>query len=135
MSDQTIYQIDQILLSFVRLDEVKIQEIISYDPSKDLLTELVQIFDTETKSTIIQIKEICENNHFSEVSRLAHRLRSTSLNLGATRLSEILKRIEYMTLEPSVIRSEVDFLINAAEKESLSAVAGLHAYLKPRGSI
>lgn len=135
MSDQTIYQVDQILLSFVRLDEIKILEVISYDPSKELFNELVQIFDTETKETISLIKEYCENSHFSEVSRLAHRLRSTSLNLGATRLSEILKRIEYMAQEVSVIRSEVDFLINSAEKESQSASIDLHIYLNQSKSL
>lgn len=130
MGDQTmLFQVDQILLSFARIDDVKIREIISYDPNKELLTELVQIFDSETTEVIKQIKTNCESNNFSDVSKLAHRLRSTSSNLGATRLSQILQRIEYMTLESEVIKSEIDFLINAAAKESISASASLHTYL------
>lgn len=129
MSDQTLFQIDQILLSFARIDDVKIREIISYDPNKELLTELVQIFNSETSEITKQIKLLNSDNNFTEVSNLAHRLRSTSSNLGATRLSQILQRIEYMTLEPEVIESEVDFLINAAIKESLFASKSLQTYL------
>ena len=128
MSDQNIFQIDQILLSFVTVDEVKIREVISYDPEKQLLTELVQIFDSEMKEKIGLIKDAYASALFSEVSKLAHRIRSTSLNLGAVRLSEILKRIEYMTLEPDIIRTELDFLINSLEKEFFSASAKLHTF-------
>lgn len=132
MSDQNIYQIDQILLSFVRLDQVKIDEIVSYDPSKQLLVELIQIFDKETTSTVSQIKSELENNNYYNISRLAHRLRSTSSNLGAIRLNEILKRLEYLTQDSNVIRSEVEFLITATAKESAFASKSLHAYLAER---
>ena len=129
MSDQNLFQIDQILLSFATVDEVKIREVISYDPEKQLLAELVEIFDVELKDKIKLIKAAYASNQSSELSKLAHRLRSTSLNLGATRLSEILKRIEYMTLETDVIRTELDFLINSLEKEFLSASLKLHSFL------
>ena len=108
MSDQNLFQIDQILLSFATVDEVKIREVISYDPEKQLLKELVDIFDVEMDDKINLIKQAYASNQISEVSKLAHRIRSTSLNLGATRLSEILKRIEYMTLESEIIRTELE---------------------------
>lgn len=129
MSDQSIYQIDQILLSFPTLDEVKIQEVISYDPSRELLTELISIFDVEIAEKIKFIKHEYQEQHLNELSRWAHRIRSTSLNLGAIRLSEILKRIEYMSLEPDLIHSEIEFLINALEKEFFSASTKLHTML------
>ena len=129
MSDQNIFQIDQILLSFATVDEVKIREVISYDPKKQLLKELVDIFDVEMDDKINLIKQTYASNQMSEVSKLAHRIRSTSLNLGATRLSEILKRIEYMTLESEIIRTELDFLINSLEKEFTSASTKLHSFL------
>lgn len=130
MSDQSIYQIDQILLSFPTVDEIKIREVISYDPSRELLIELVQIFDTEISEKIKFIKSEYQMNQFSELSKWAHRIRSTSLNLGAIRLSEILKRIEYMAIESDLIRTEIEFLMNALEKEFKSASAQLHNYLK-----
>ncbi len=130
MSDQSIYQIDQILLSFPTLDIIKVNEVISYDPSRELLTELVQIFDAEVSEKITYIKNEYKENHLSELSHWAHRIRSTSLNLGATRLSEILKRIEYMALEPDLIHTEIEFLINALEKEFSSASLKLHILLQ-----
>lgn len=130
MSDQGLLQIDQILLSFPTLDEVKVREVISYDPTKELLTELVQIFDAEIADKINLIKQEYQANHISEISKWAHRIRSTSLNLGAIRLSEILKRIEYMVLETGLIRSDLDFLINSLEKEFIASSAKLHTVLK-----
>ncbi len=135
MSDHNIEQIDQILLSFVRLDEIKIQELLSYDPSRELLTQLIQIFDNGTKEILQQVKSEFEINNLADVSKLTHRLRSTSLNLGATRLSEILKRIEYMALEADVRKSEIDFLIKEAEKESQLASKDLHAQLEKSKSL
>lgn len=130
MSDQGFVQIDQILLSFPSVDEVKIREVLSYDPTTELLTELVQIFDAEISDKIQLIKSEYQSNHLSEMSKWAHRIRSTSLNLGAIRLSEILKRIEYMALETDLIRSDLEFLINSLEKEFSSASQKLHSFLK-----
>jgi len=130
MSDQSIYQIDQILLTFPTLDELKIKEVISYDPTRELLTELIEIFDAEVAEKIGLIKSEYQEKHLNELSRWAHRIRSTSLNLGAIRLSEILKRIEYMALEADLIPTEIEFLINALEKEFSSASIKLHILLK-----
>ena len=130
MSDQSIYQIDQILLSFPTIDEVKIKEMKSYDPTLELLTELIQIFDAELNEKIGFIKLEYKQNDFIQLAQWAHRIRSTSLNLGAVRLSEILKRIEYMAVEPDYITIEIEFLINSLEKEFSSASIRLHALLK-----
>lgn len=130
MSDQNVYQIDQILLTFPTLDELKIKEMISYDPSRELLADLIEIFDAEVSEKIGFIKSEYQGLNLSELSRWAHRIRSTSLNLGAVRLSEILKRIEYMALEADLIPTEIEFLINALEKEFSSASIKLHILLK-----
>lgn len=134
MNDQNIDQVDQILLSFARLDDIKILEVISYDPSKALIAELIKIFDSEMIDKISLIKKNFAEENYSEVSRVAHRIRSTGLNLGTTRLCEILKRIEYQSLETLVVRSEIDFLIRSVEKEFLYASEKLKAYL-PQGRI
>lgn len=129
MSDQNIYQIDQILLTFPTIDEVKILEVISYDPTKELLKELVQIFDMEMKEKIELIKTEYTSKRLTDLSKWAHRIRSTSLNLGAIRLSEIFKRLEYMALETDIIPTEMEFLINALGKEFQSASEKLHSVL------
>lgn len=130
MSDQSIYQIDQILLTFPTIDEVKIKEVISYDPTRELLTDLIQIFDSEIAEKIGFIKIEYKQNHLPELAQWAHRIRSTSLNLGAIRLSEILKRVEYMSVESDLIPTEIEFLINSLEKEFSSASTKLHTLLK-----
>lgn len=132
MSDQSLIQIDQILLTFPSLDPVKIETIVSYDSSKQLLEELIGIFDTEMVDKINLIKQEFTHGNIEEMGKLAHRIRSTSLNLGATRLAEIFKRIEYLSAEHQLPPSEIQFLIQSAEKEYHFVSAKLQEQLKTR---
>ncbi len=129
MSDQSLVQIDQILLTFPSVDPVKIETMLSYDPSKKLLQELVRIFNVEVPEKISLMKKEFDEKNYGELSKIAHRIRSTSLNLGTTRLAELFKRLEYLNLEENVLTSEIQFLIQAAEKEYVFASRKLHEFL------
>jgi HPt (histidine-containing phosphotransfer) domain-containing protein len=132
MSDQSLVQIDQILLTFPTVDQTKIDTMLSYDPSKQLLKELVKIFNVEVPDKMNLIKNEFTAKNFPELSKLAHRIRSTSLNLGTTRLAEIFKRLEYLSLEQNVLISEIQFLIQAAEKEYAFASERLHEFMNSK---
>ncbi len=129
MNDLALNQLDQILLTFPTVDQAKIEMMLAYDPSQELLKELVKIFNVEVKDKIQLIKKEFEARHFDELSKLAHRIRSTSLNLGTTRLAEIFKRLEYLSPEQHTLSSEIQFLIVAAEKEFIFASEKLNAFL------
>lgn len=132
MNDQSLVQIDQILLTFPTVDPTKIETMLSYDPSQELFKELVKIFNVEMKDKLILIKKEFEARNFEELGKLAHRIRSTSLNLGTTRLAEIFKRLEYLSAEQNISPTEVQFLIQAAEKEYVFAAEKLNSYLQPK---
>ena len=132
MSDQSLVQIDQILLTFPTLDQVKIDTMLSYDPSQELLQELVKIFNVEVPDKLALMNKEFAARNFEELGKLAHRIRSTSLNLGTTRLAEIFKRLEYLSAEQNVSATEVQFLIQSAEKEYVFAADKLKAYLPPK---
>ncbi len=86
--------------NFSQVDEVKLQELISIDPSGGLLRQLTTIFNSEMQNAFIMMKEEYNKNNFDSISKLAHRLRSTSLNLGMVRLGEIFKQLEYLDFTP-----------------------------------
>jgi len=132
MSDQSLVQIDQILLTFPTVDPTKIETMLSYDPSHELIKELVKIFNVEVPDKLTLIKKEFEARNFEELGKLSHRIRSTSLNLGTTRLAEIFKRLEYLSAEQNIPSSEVQFLIQAAEKEYTFAAEKLNSYLVPK---
>jgi hypothetical protein len=130
MSDQSLFQIDQMLLTFPTVEPTKIVTILSYDPSQELFIELVKIFNIEMKDKIILIKKEFEARNFEELGKFAHRIRSTSLNLGTIRLAEIFKRLEYLSAEQNILSFEIQFLIEAAEKEYIFAAEKLNSYLQ-----
>lgn len=130
MSDQSSTQIDQILLTFPIVDQTKIDTMMSYDPSQELFKELVKIFNVEMKDKLVLIRKEFEARNFDELGKLAHRIRSTSLNLGTTRLAEIFKRLEYQSVEQNASPSELQFLIQSAEKEYVFAAEKLDSYLQ-----
>lgn len=129
MNDQSIIQIDQILLTFPIVDTAKIETMISYDPTLDLIKELIEIFNVEMKDKLVLIKKECENKSYEELGKLSHRIRSTSLNLGTMRLAEIFKRLEYLSAEANPPLSELRLLIQAAEKEYVLAAEKLNTCL------
>ena len=132
MSDQSIIQIDQILLTFPTLDQGKIDTMRTDDPSGELLPELIKIFNVELQDKLALIKNEFAARNFDELSKLAHRIRSTSLTLGAIRLAEIFKRLEYLNPEQFIQSTEIQFLIQSAEKEYICASKKLKSYL-PQG--
>ncbi len=129
MSDQSLVQIDQILLTFPTVDQTKIDTMRSYDVSGELLQELIKIFNVEMQDKLVLIKKEFEARNFDELSKLAHRIRSTSLNLGTIRLAEIFKRLEYLSPEKHTLSTEIQFLIQSAEKEYIAASEKLNSYL------
>ena len=130
MNDQSIIQIDQILLTFPIVDAVKIETMISYDPTLDLIKELIEIFNVEMKDKLVLIKKEFEVKNYEELEKLSHRIRSTSLNLGTMRLAEIFKRLEYLSAELNPPSSELRLLIQAAEKEYVLASEKLDSFLE-----
>lgn len=120
--DSNLIPLDQMLLSFPRVDLMKIAELKSFDRSEKLFHDLVEIFKNEFENNIPILKKYLKENELSELSRLAHRLRSTGYNCAASRVSEILKRIEIDSLDQDMNRAELQILINALEIESFKTL-------------
>ena len=78
------------------------------------------------------IKYEFKARNFDELGKLSHRIRSTSLNLGTTRLAEIFKRLEYLSSEQNILASEILLLIQSAEKEYAHVSEKLELYLQKK---
>lgn len=117
----------QDLSSFPQLDEAKIKDLLSLDPSKDLLRQLVKIFDGEMQVAFTKMRDDFKRNNFEPISKLAHRLRSTSLNLGFVRLGEIFRQLEYMNFSEAD-QQVVQKLFSTGEAESQLAHQKLSSY-------
>lgn len=118
MKDSGFVPLDQMLLSYPRVDYLKIEELKSFDSTGVLFTELVNIFYEEFKINLPLLESHLQTGKLVELSQLAHRLRSTGYNSGASRVSEILKRIELDAKDQDVKKSEIQVLVNSLEVET-----------------
>jgi HPt (histidine-containing phosphotransfer) domain-containing protein len=110
------------------IDFYKIKDLISIDPSKELLQKLVVIFNVEVQKALTQIKFHIQNQDFLAVSQLSHRMRSTSLNLGATNLGEVFRQLEYLNYETASL-NEMSSLVAQAENFYALASQDLKQYI------
>ncbi len=98
----------------------KVVELKKLDPSLTVYTKLITIFRTEYTNRIPEMKKHCETRDLENLSRIIHRFKSTTYNLGAARASEFTKEIE-----SAITRKSGEFyikqLIGQLERECISA--------------
>lgn len=99
MKSENKLPINQIFFSFPRVNKLKVRELLELDNDGTLFKELLDIFKNEFEENIPLLRKYFDFRKVLEISELAHRLRSTSYNVGASRLSEILKKIEADALD------------------------------------
>jgi HPt (histidine-containing phosphotransfer) domain-containing protein len=79
------------------IDSDKIQELsdIDEDGSNSTLKELIQMYLGNMPQRISDLKKLLEEKNYSELKKMAHFIRSSSLSFGAEKLSSIAFNIEY----------------------------------------
>lgn len=70
-----------------------IKELQDADP--DLLSNLYPIFSESSKEKITELRSCFDKKDWVTMRKTSHALRSSSLNLGATALPEVLQRMEF----------------------------------------
>jgi two-component system, sensor histidine kinase and response regulator len=80
----------------IRIDSAALDNIRSLqaDGEDDILTKIIEIFINNTPSQLIKMGQAIKDKEVTEVRNLAHSLKSSSANLGANSLSELLKDME-----------------------------------------
>jgi HPt (histidine-containing phosphotransfer) domain-containing protein len=84
-------------MSMQIIDSERIKELsdIDEDGSNSTLKELIQMYLENMPQKISDLKKLLEDKNYSELKKLAHFIRSSSLSFGAEKLSSIAFNIEY----------------------------------------
>ncbi|MCK6598023.1 MAG: hypothetical protein L6Q37_06630 [Bdellovibrionaceae bacterium] len=130
MCDSKLVPLDQMILSYPRVEISKIEELKSFDLSGNLLSELIDIFKSEFELNLPLMKEMLKNEDFEMLSKMSHRLRSTGFNSGARRVSEILKKIEIELTDSETSKAEINIMINSLEYEVFKTRIELERHIK-----
>jgi HPt (histidine-containing phosphotransfer) domain-containing protein len=78
-----------------RLDQAALETLLALvggDPL--LLAELIDSFLQETPPLLVTLRRSLEESNVTELRRVAHTLKSSSKDFGATRLSECARKLE-----------------------------------------
>jgi len=89
---------------------------------KGLIKELIGIFSTQVKEYSAQMQKFLEERNWNELSKLAHKAKSTVAIMGMKKLSENLKQLELLSNEGKETDSYSEFidLFNTECKEAVS---------------
>lgn len=60
----------------------------------ELLPELYRIFSESSRERMTELERALKSKHWDEFRKVAHSLRSSSLNLGALRFPEVMLELE-----------------------------------------
>jgi HPt (histidine-containing phosphotransfer) domain-containing protein len=71
----------------------------------DFVTELVDLFIADTTAQMELLRLTVDNNNENECRRLAHQLKGSSGNLGASRMASICEAMEKKELSPGTTSS------------------------------
>ncbi len=95
--------------------------------NKGLIKELIGIFSTQVTEYSGQLHKFLEDKNWTELSKLAHKAKSTVAIMGMKELSEKLKQLELLSKEGKE-RESYAGLIDFFNSECKEAVLELQHY-------
>jgi HPt (histidine-containing phosphotransfer) domain-containing protein len=94
---------------------------------KGLIKELIGIFSTQVKEYSTLMHKYLGEKNWGELSKLAHKARSTVAIMGMKELSEELKQLELLTLKKEKTESYAAY-VDHFNRECTEAVSELRFY-------
>lgn len=109
------------------VDETILQDLV--DIMGDEFLELLEVYLEDSPKAVASLEQAASNNDLRALVAPAHSLKSTSANLGATRLSELAKALEHGARTGHLTGSMVDMVAHL-KAEHIAASRKLRAHLK-----
>ena len=94
---------------------------------KGLIKELIGIFSTQVKEYNVLMQKYLGDKNWNELSKLAHKAKSTVAIMGMRDLSEKLKQLELMAQKKEKTGS-YEAIIDHFNSECIEAVSELQQY-------
>ncbi|MBX3022462.1 MAG: CHASE3 domain-containing protein [Bdellovibrionales bacterium] len=91
--------------------------------NKTLIADLMAIFRTDTPAILQKMRGFLAQQNMTQVTQLAHNLKSSAANLGALRMRELSERIERVRPDNS---QHIALLIDSLEREYALALEELN---------
>ncbi len=63
--------------------------------SREVVAELLQIFERQYSTTSVKMLELLSERDFKNAGFMAHTMKSSAANMGATELASLYREIEY----------------------------------------
>lgn len=113
-------------VDFNILEKLHVQKNIN-KPS--LLTRLVKLFSQDAPKKIIDLETCISKNNLSDVTIVAHTLKSSSANIGAIKLSELCKQLELGCKQASISLAEAKSLVTEIKRIYASSIKEINNFI------
>lgn len=110
------------------IDTDTIEYLRSLSPDASFLNNLIDAFVRDVQEEIPQMREAFEQKKMDTLKHLAHKHKSSSRNLGASKMTALCLNVEYMVREGNGTLPAVVKKIQAIEEEASKAVIELLSY-------
>ncbi|MGI9165722.1 MAG: Hpt domain-containing protein [Pyrinomonadaceae bacterium] len=101
----------------------------------DFVTELIELFLHDTTSQLEIMRAAVLSNDVPEVRRVAHLMKGSSANIGATRMSAIYQELETVNLDIGTAGRNRQTLISRLEDEFQQVSEALKTYRLELGCV
>lgn len=93
------------------IDESILKELQSYRKSADFLEQIILLFEEHGINSKVELNQAIKLEDIKEIHRVIHRLKGSSLNVGAISMVELLRKME-QSLAKNLIEPEFLALLN-----------------------
>jgi len=103
------------------IKQEKVKELKKLDPTYAIFAKLLKIFHTEYTNRIPEMIGLCVKKDYNNLSKVIHRFKSTTYNLGASRAVELAKQTELAISKEPKNELKIKRLIILLEHECIVA--------------
>ena len=94
------------------------------DDYGDLATDLLALFETTAAATLDELHAALDAGDRDEVRRLAHRLKGSARNVGATGMAEVAAALEQAPADPAATLTSLEAALEPTRAQLRATLEG-----------
>jgi HPt (histidine-containing phosphotransfer) domain-containing protein len=104
------------------IDPARLREL--RDDYGDLAAELLELFEKTAAATLAELRAALDAGDAAELRRLAHRLKGSARNVGATGMAEVAAALEQTPADPAVTLDRLAAALEPTRAQLRAALEG-----------
>ena len=99
------------------------------DNNGDVMKEMIELFLHQLTEMQVDLELVANNKNWLELSRLAHKIKSSALVMGIEQMADDMKELEFLAKEGKSIEKYIDYIARFKTMAELTEIE-LRTYLE-----